>query len=193
MSAVNIDNDQLVREFQNGSELAFKAIFDLFNKRLLYLATEIVRDAAAAEDIVQEAFLKLWDRGANFADLTAIKAFLYLSVKNACRNLYKHEKVVDKYISRQDDSIDEHTIMAKIIEAEVLDSLSNAIEKLPAGCRDVVYLGYFEGLSNQEVAKQLNISINTVKTQKMRALRSLRVLLKDLSPGLVILIAKICF
>jgi len=90
MSAVNIDNDQLVREFQNGSELAFKAIFDLFNKRLLYLATEIVRDAAAAEDIVQEAFLKLWDRGANFADLTAIKAFLYLSVKNACRNLYKH-------------------------------------------------------------------------------------------------------
>lgn len=193
MSAVDMDNNQLVREFQNGAELAFKAVFDLFNKRLLYLATEIVCDASAAEDIVQEAFLKLWDRSANFSDLTAIKAFLYLSVKNACRNQYKHGKVIHKYLARQNEPIDEQTIIAKIIEAEVLDSLSNAIEKLPAGCREVVYLGYFEGLSNQEVAKQLNISINTVKTQKMRALRSLRISLKDLSPGLVALIAKICF
>ncbi len=188
-----MDNDQLVQEFQNGSELAFKTIFDLFNKRLLYLAMEIVHDIAVAEDIVQEAFLKLWDRREKSGDVTAIKAFLYLCVKNACRNQYKRGKVVEKYLARQDEAIDEQIIVAKIIEAEVLDSLNNAIKKLPAGCRDVVYLGYFEGMSNQEVAKQLNISINTVKTQKLRALRNLRMLLKDLSPGMVALIVEIYF
>ena len=186
-----MDDDQLVLQLKNGDERAFKSIFDLFNKRLLYLAREIVPDAAVAEDLVQEAFVKLWDRRENFADLVAIKAFLYLCVKNSCRNEYKHAKVVDKYLSRQGAPIEEHVVISKIIEAEVFSGLYDAIERLPSGCRDVIYLGYFAEMSNQEVADALNVSINTVKTQKLRALRNLRIFLKDLSPGLLLLIIKI--
>ncbi|WP_177181289.1 RNA polymerase sigma-70 factor [Parapedobacter koreensis] len=178
-------------QFKNGGEPAFKAIFDLFNKRLLYLATTIVHDEAMAADIVQDAFVKLWNRRESFNDMMAVKAFLYLCVKNSCRNEYKHNKVVEKYLSRQEEPIESPIMMAKIIEAEVLNNLYNAIEKLPVACREVVLLSYFEGMSNQEVAKQLNISINTVKTQKLRALRNLRMFLKDLSPGLVILVTEI--
>lgn len=186
-----VDQHRLVLQVRNGDEQAFKTVFDLFNKRLLYLATEIVSDTAIAEDIVQDAFVKLWCRRENFTDLLSIKAFLYLCVKNSCRNVYKHAKVVDKYISRQGNPVEDQLIVAKIIEAEVFNGLHDAIEKLPNGCKNVVYLGYFAEMSNQEVADTLNVSINTVKTQKLRALRSLRVLLKDLSPGLFLLITEI--
>ena len=186
-----MDQHQLVLQVKNGDEKAFKSVFDLFNKRLLYLATEIVLDTAVAEDIVQEAFVKLWCRRERFADLLSIKAFLYLCVKNSCRNAYKHTKVVDKYISRQGNQIEEQFIESKIIETEVFNGLYDAIEKLPNGCKDVIYLGYFAEMSNQEVADALDISINTVKTQKLRALRSLRVFLKNLSPGLFLLITEI--
>ena len=183
-----MDDNQLVYQFRIGREVAYKKLFDQFNKRLLYVAEGIVHNRGLAEDIVQEAFWKLWNRRSAFNDLSAIKAFLYLSVKNACRNHYKHEKVVEKYLSRQGEAIEEGAVLAKIIEAEVMESLHHAIEKLPLGCREVVYLRYFEGMSIREVAEQLNISVNTVKTQKMRALQSLRLQLKTLSIGIISLI-----
>lgn len=188
-----MDQDQLALRVSNGDEQAFRDVFDMFNKRLLYLAREIVSDATLAEDIVQEAFVKLWCRKETFDNLTAIKAFLYLCVKNACRNAYKHAKVVDKYLSRQETPVEDRVVLVKMIEAEVLDGLHQAIEKLPNGCKDVIYLGYFAEMSNQEVADALNVSINTVKTQKLRALRSLRGFLKDLSPGILLLITEIFY
>lgn len=185
--------DRLAFQIKNGDEIAFKSIFDLFNKRLLYMAKEIVPEAAFAEDVVQEAFIKLWNRRENFNDLVSIKAFLYLCVKNSCRNEYRHAKVVDKYLSRQKTSVEEHIAVSKMIEAEVFNGLHKAIEKLPTGCKNVIYLGYFAEMSNQEVADELKVSINTVKTQKLRALRSLRTLLRDLSPGLFLLITEIFY
>src|SRR5690606_22883208 len=128
---------------------------------------------------------------AYFNDAQSIKAFLYLSVKNACRNHYKHEKVVEKYRARQGELIEDDLVLSKIIEAEVMESLYHAIEKLPAGCREVVNLRYFEGMSIQEVAEQLNISVNTVKTQKMRALKSLRLQLEPLSVSVIVILS--CF
>ncbi|PPL04225.1 RNA polymerase sigma factor [Parapedobacter indicus] len=183
-----MDDSQLVLQFKAGNEAAYKALFDRFNKRLLYVAEGIVYDRNLAEDIVQEVFWKLWDRRVHFNEVQSIRAFLYLSVKNACRNHYKHEKVIEKYRARQGEPIEDDVVLSKIIEAEVMESLYHAIEKLPTGCREVVHLRYFEGMSIQEVAEQLNISVNTVKTQKMRALRSLRLQLRTLSVGMALLI-----
>lgn len=183
-----MDNRQLVSQFKAGSDAAFKELFDRFNKRLLYVAQGIVSEYGLAEDIVQDIFWKLWDRREYFSDVQSIKAFLYLSVKNACRNHYKHAKVVEKYLTRQENPVENDAILSKIIEAEVMESLYHAIEKLPTGCREVVNLRYFEGMSIQEVAEQLNISVNTVKTQKMRALKSLRWQLKSLSISIATLI-----
>lgn len=173
-----MDDSQLVFQFKAGNEAAYKALFDRFNKQLLYVAEGIVYDHNLAEDIVQEVFWRLWNRRNHFNEIKSIKAFLYLSVKNACRNHYKHEKVIEKYKARQGELIEDDLVLSRIIEAEVMESLYHAIKKLPTGCREVVHLRYFEGMSIQEVAEQLNISVNTVKTQKMRALKSLRLQLK---------------
>lgn len=186
-----MDTVFLAKDLASGSQAAFRTIFDLFHHRLLFVANGIVGETGEAEDIVQDVFLKLWDKRNNFEDLQAIKAFLYICVKNACRNAYHHQKVVEKHAAGLNAEVDDRNIMLSIMEAEVIGELYAAISKLPAGCRDVIHLGYFEGLSNKEVASQLGVSINTVKTQKLRALRYLRLNMKDFSIGLVLLLNKI--
>ena len=179
---------EIIGQLRAGSEHAFKQIFSGLNYRLCFFARSFVNDPAEAEDIVQDAFIKLWDRRETFNDLTAVKAFLYLSVKNACINYAKHVKVADKYLSALDNPIDDQIMVNKIIESEVLEEIHKALIALPEGSRKIIQLSYFDGLSNQEVADYLKKSINTVKTQKVRALRTLRVLLQEVSPVLLLLI-----
>lgn len=162
-----------------GDQTAFKQIFDLFHKRLCLFALGITTDDSA-EDIVQEAFVKLWERKENFNTIDSIKAFLYLTVKNTCLNLYKHKQVIQKHSQSLTEMMDEISVDHKMVEAEVASQIRQALEQLPDGYRKVIYLGYFEGLSNQQAADHLNVSINTVKTQKVRGLRILRDFIKKL-------------
>lgn len=130
-----------------------------------------------AEDVVQEAFAKLWQRREHFADLNSIKAFLYITVKNSCRNIHKHDKVVRKYESLQEEGW-ESDPMIRMIESEALEDVFRALEKLPKGCRNVLQLSYFEGMKHKDIAHHLQVSVNTVKTQKTRGLQLLKRLLK---------------
>lgn len=176
--------------FQNGDKDAFNHIFNMFYKRVCFFAAGIVNEDAA-EDLVQDAFVKLWERRLSFDSLNSIKAFLYLTTKNSCINTYKHQKVVEKFESSQVDSQDESNIIYRLIEAEVLDEVQQAVQQLPQSYRKVIYLSYFQGLSNQETADYLNVSINTVKTQKVRSLRILREILKHSPTALLLLMHKV--
>jgi len=176
--------------FQNGDKEAFNHIFNMFYKRVCFFAAGIVSEDAA-EDLVQDTFVKLWERRVSFDSLTSIKAFLYLTTKNSCINTYKHQKVVEKFENYQAENIDESNIIYRLIEAEVLEEVQQAVQQLPQSYRKVIYLSYFEGLSNQDTADYLNVSINTVKTQKVRSLRILREILKHSPTALLLLMHKI--
>ncbi|WP_051292952.1 RNA polymerase sigma-70 factor [Olivibacter sitiensis] len=176
-----MNEELLIADFAKGNEVAFKTIFDMFHRRLIYFAGGIVPDSPEIEDIVQEAFEKLWNRRRHFHHLNAILSFLYLCVKNNCLNRLKHAKVKDKYQFRQAEQVDSHNAILWMIEAEVLEHMHQAIKKLPEGCQQVIYYGYFKGMNNKEIADKLCVSINTVKTQKTRALKSLRLLLKGIA------------
>lgn len=180
----------LVSGFQQGDEAAFEAIYTSLVKRLRYFAAGFVAENVA-HDHVQDAFIKLWERRAQFSSYNAIKTFLYLTVKNACLNTIKHDVVVSRHEQMPHSSADEKNTLQRIIEAEVIDEIALALQKLPEGCRNVVFLSYFEGLSNQEVADRLHISINTVKTQKLRALKTLRGIFTDLSPLVLLMISRL--
>lgn len=176
--------------FQLGDEKAFQKLYYLLNKRLIFFAVGMVGEEIAG-DIVQDAFIKLWERHEQFSNFNALKAFLYLSIKNACINLSKRDHVFQRYQQTLTEPVDEQHMLYRLIEAEVIDEVYLALQRLPEGCRNVIFLSYFEGLSNQEVANELNVSINTVKTQRVRALKLLRKIFKELSPGILLLITKV--
>lgn len=157
-------------------ESSLEDLFKEYYERLVYFAYQVIKDKDTAEDIVQETFIKFWNQRKNIeADGLAIKSYLYSTVKNNCLNILRHQKVEEKYKEKLGKVYSEEVgIVQLIIRAEVVSELHRALQTLPAGCRQISRLGYFEGKSNPEIAAELGISVNTVKTQKQRGLQLLR-------------------
>lgn len=163
-------------ELESTPELLLELLHQSYYDRLVYYAWTIIHDKETSRDFVQEAFISYWHQKEQVSSqLTQIRNFLYVHVKNACLKHLRHDKVVDKYRNLLDpDPIVEASALNNMIQAEVLGEIHAAIAELPEGCRKISKMGYLEGLKNQEIAAQLGISINTVKTQKKRALQLLR-------------------
>ncbi len=157
-------------------EVEIDYIFNKYYSRLCYYAFKIINNQESAKDIVQDNFLKYWHTHQNFSGEVTIKNFLYLSVKNACLNYLRHEGVEKNFAKEAElqSIIEEEKAINHLIRAEVIGEIQKAIELLPNGCKSVIKLSFMEGLKNEEIALHLGISINTVKSQKQRALQLLR-------------------
>lgn len=151
----------------------------LFRKlypRLCDFANYLLKDKEIAEDMAQDAFIVYLEQHEKISDnFNAVKSFLYTAVKNACLNKLRHSKVVDVYNKKNPlDIYTDPKLLEGIIHAEVIAEIHEKINSLPHGCAMVIRYGYLEGLSNSEIAKSMNISVNTVKSQKKRALTLLK-------------------
>ncbi|MFC2138375.1 RNA polymerase sigma-70 factor [Bacteroidota bacterium] len=157
----------------------FKILFNSFYPALCSFASSFNLKTEQAEDIVQEVFITLWDKIEDFNNENAIKSFLYTSVKNKCINYLEHKKVIQKHADHaKNNSFNTSNFDDQIIEEETHRLIYHAINELPASCKNILLLS-INGLKNSEIAEDLNLSINTVKTQKKIAYKQLKIKLKD--------------
>jgi RNA polymerase sigma-70 factor (ECF subfamily) len=172
----NYKEQQLVDEFSKGNQKAFAKIFQQLYPALCFFALSFTDDQAAAEDIVEEIFIIVWNRRESFDHYKVLRSFLYSSVRNACLNWIKQKArhaVHEKRIAVSAE-LTEASILENIVRAEVFRDVYSAFEKLPPKCRKIISMIFFEGKNVHDVAVELNLSINTVKTQKYRGLSLLR-------------------
>lgn len=180
MRSVHLSND-IMEALRKGEPEALQSLLKLYYGALCLFAERMVTDRQAAEDIVGEAFIKLWKRRDNFATVQNIKAFLYISTRNAALNLLKQAKRESlskkqlAYLSEEQGAF----VLNDMVRAEVLREIMQEIDKLPEQCGKVLKLGYLQGMKNQEIATMLNISVHTVKNQKARAIQLLKIRLRD--------------
>jgi len=166
-------------------ELGFDTLFNEYFDRLVYFSWQMVNDKEQARDIVQESFVKYWhQRESVLPNKTAIKNFLYSAVRNASLNIIRHSKIVEGYVQLHGTAEPVHPpVTDAIITAEVTAYIHAALQSLPASHREISILSFFEDKKNHEIADELDMSINTVKKQKQRALQLLRM---KLSPELIV-------
>lgn len=163
-------------------------LFTTYYRGLCYFGYKMTGNKQMAEDVAQDSFIKYWNKRADFVSEASIKAFLYLTVRNACLNLIRHETVERKHADNHaPGNWEDEKGLEYLIRAEVLSEIHKAIENLPKGCRQVLKLAYFGNLKNEEIASTLGVSVNTVKTHKQRAISILRHKL-TLSSFLILLI-----
>ncbi|MCG8581664.1 MAG: RNA polymerase sigma-70 factor [Bacteroidales bacterium] len=154
--------------------------FDLWYPGLVVFAQQFLPDQADAEDVVQNAFIKLFENFEKGKHINVVKGYLYKTIRNKCINLIKHEKVKQRHAQQAEkESFSEEFFLEKVLEEETMTALVNAINTLPNQCKEILMLS-LNGLKNNEIAEDLNISINTVKSQKLRSYRRLREQLKDI-------------
>lgn len=167
----------IVPALKEGNTEALRAIHDLYYSSLRSFAGGLLGDVPAAEDIVTEVFVTLWRKQRDFDTLSNIKAFLYISTRNACINYIKksqRDSVLKTGLSNYRSADTEEFVLNEMIRTEVMQEIYAAIEALPSQCRRVFKMSYIEGLNNSEIAGKFKISINTVKNHKVRALGLLR-------------------
>ncbi|RKT01753.1 RNA polymerase sigma factor [Chryseobacterium defluvii] len=174
-----IDDEDVLKELRKGSDLAFECIYRHFQPSLIFFARRLLInfDIGESEEIVQDVFLKLYDKRKSFDSLSKVKAFLYLSTKNSCLNKIEKEKVqrkrFDLYIETFSEE-DESFITSEIIYAEVVREVGLAIEELPEKCR-IIIREFLDGNKNaKEIAEKLNITVSTVNNQKARGILLLK-------------------
>ena len=159
-------------------ETQFRSIFDKYYISLCMFANKYVENDELAADIVQECFVKLWQLRDDFMYVHQIKSFLYTSVRNKSLNELEHTKVMNEYAQKVQEMSKDSFFQDKVIAEESYRILVDAIEKLPPQMKSIMQLA-LEGKSNPEIAETLNISGETVHSQKKIAYRKLRVYLKD--------------
>lgn len=156
-------------------------LFNKYYKTLCYYAWQFTKDVDLARDIVQDVFYvyhkKKWEIS---SEEYAIKSYLYSSIKFACLKVLRRSDISARYWKETGFQEEyDNEIEYNIIKAEVIADVISIIETLPTACQAIFRKGYLEGLSNLEIAKELNISIATVKTQKQRGLKIIRTKLKS--------------
>jgi len=177
----NHTEDQLLTGFRQGQEESFTQVFKALCPALCRYSMRITRDWAAAEDIVQEAFVKIWERRTQFFQMAVLKSYLYTTVRNDSlqwlrRENRKQSKKQAFQLIKRDNERDK---LEDLIRAEVFRELSESVETLPPQCRQIISL-IFDGKNTREVAETLQISQGNVKVQKGRGLQLLRQRLPDL-------------
>jgi len=174
------DSQGLINDFNSGGKPAFQQIFDLYYSNLCLFTNKYIEDFSEAEDIVQEVFIILWEKHADFSNMYSLKAFIYQTAKNKALNLIKHNKVKFNYSKAQVKELESEQYFAnQFIEEETKRIIIQRINELPVQSRKIILLS-MEGMKNQEIAEAMDISINTVKTQKKIAYKKLKFQLAEL-------------
>lgn len=168
--------ESLLPGFCSGCEVALGRLYKQLNYRLRAYALRLTREEGAAEDIIAESFIKLWEHRTQMDSIKGLIAYLYTTIRHAC---YKYLRAEAKrgqaheewnYVTQSGAEAEDLDIMlvARIIEETT---------RMPVQMRVVFNLAYMEGLRATAIAERLSISVHTVQTQKKRALKRIRIAL----------------
>jgi RNA polymerase sigma-70 factor (ECF subfamily) len=176
-----------VEKIKRGDTREFERLFLSCYKYLCIYAENITGDALEAEDIVSSTLAWLWEKRGQLQIHTAIESYLVSVVRHKAFNYLKHAEVEERYRAKVEYRLAHadllnpeegaHTPLSDILENELNEQIENALQTLPPQCREILTLHKIDGLSYQEVADRLNISINTVRTQLTRAMKKMRIAL----------------
>ena len=159
---------------KNRDHLVFKKLFEDFYGQLVHYAHGYLFDTGSSEDVVQEVFVQLWENTEGIEIKSTLKAYLYAMVRNRCLNVLKSVKITDtaKVLEFRTTHIHLREDIHPIINEEQDNKYHQAlqtIDELPLKMRAVVKLRFINNYRYAEIADELGISINTVKTHLKRA------------------------
>lgn len=166
----------LIHKIVEGDEQAFSVLFFKYLPVLHIFASKFTKSDDAAEEIIQDAFLRVWLNRDKLAEVENVKAYLYKYVANESlsylRKKLKEERVVDAFMAKQPDS--HNNTIETINLNEVTRIIAVAIDKLPEQRKNIYQLSRRDGKTIPEIAEILHISPSTVKNSLVIALKSIR-------------------
>lgn len=172
--------DELINLIRQRNQKAFTFLYDNYSKALFGVINSIVNDQEESEDVLQNTFVKIWN---NFASYDESKGRLYTWMLNVARNMAidstrsKHEKIKFKIQSTNDTVYQKNNLNFTDVAHEAI-GIKTILNALKEEHKIIIDLAYFEGYTQEEISKKLNLPLGTVKTKVRQAILTLRDLTK---------------
>jgi len=171
-------NKELLVKLKNGDDRAFEDLYISYKEPATRFCNSILKDIEESENIVQEVFIKIWNRKSLINPELNFTSYLFTIIKNRVfdylKEVKKNELIREKYW----ENIVEYKTEDAEIKEERFIRVKEAVDNLSIKRREIIKLNYEEGKSYEEIAHQLNISKNTVKNQLVKAKQVIRRQLK---------------
>lgn len=170
--------DKLIAALASGAESAFTEIYEHYWFKLLALAYSHTKNKEVAEEIVQEVFISIWNRRTSLK-IHSLSNYFAIAIRFS---VFKHKRREQRRreIEQENCKSEEFVHDEERIEARFLaEYFRGVIEQLPEKCRMVFNYSRVDGLSNTEISKEMEISEKTVEAHLTKAIKVLRVSLKD--------------
>ncbi|WP_316805842.1 RNA polymerase sigma-70 factor [Pedobacter agri] len=164
----------LITLIEKGQTSIFTRFYTSYFQKLLLASDKYLKDIYAAEELVQDVFLKIWENPYQLTEVKSLKSYLYRAVINASINYINRQKNIEQHHLKLASSLSDEYLLELDEEHEIIVLLRNEIEKLPTQCKKIFKLNRFENLKYKEIAQQLNISEKTVENHIGNALKILR-------------------
>jgi len=154
------------------SEKQFSQYFHTLYRPLCLYALHVMGNAEEAEDVVQETFMKLWDKREQLESIHSVKAYLYKAVRNNCLTRIRDAKPTTPLDNVPADQLlsDEGQIERSKMEARIW----KMIDELPERRRQIFLMAKRDGLNYKEIAAQTGLTVKTIENHVFRAMQSLR-------------------
>ena len=165
---------------KNGSIKSFELLFRSYYKPLVIYSKRIVIDEDDANEVVQDIFMKLWEKRKKLEIRSTVNSYLYRSVYNNSLQLLKRKKLDTKYRQYKGQfSTESINPSEEMIATELNHKIGLLLDTLPENCRKIFKMNRFDGMKYQEIADHLSISIKTVEANITKALKFFRVQLSE--------------
>ena len=175
MSGENCIMEEVFSKIKNGDQGAFEQVFRMFYMPLCDYAVMILGDQAEAEDVVQDLFTYLWKSRQEIRVQESVKSYLFTSVRFRALNVLKHKMIERKHGASLMAFIEDlQNSDYSEEEMQRVEQIKEILQTLPAQCRTVFTMSCLDGKKYKEIADELGISVNTVKSHVMKAYRNIR-------------------
>lgn len=175
-----MESSILLKNLRDGKEEGLVAAYRLYRQSLLYFVIRYVDNREEAEDIVADVFVKAWNRRNEFQHIDGLRAFLYVSAKNASLNYLRKSpslSLSDAAENFEELLQEDADIFLNITRTELVKSILDEVEKLPQKQQDVFKYTFLEDFTIEEISQKMHISATAVYANRSRALATLRALL----------------
>ncbi|MDD7884923.1 RNA polymerase sigma-70 factor [Flavivirga sp. 57AJ16] len=179
----SINDKEFISLLNEGDVAAFEILFKLYRSKLLYIASQYISSREDAEEIIQNVFLKVWTKKNIQSN---INGYLYRVTRNACLDYLRSKKQllnIENNLSQLEASINYDAFSddaaSLVIEKELYQAVLKSIDLLPPKCKDVFVKSRIEGLNHKEISEKMDISKKTIETHITKALKHLRVSLRE--------------
>jgi len=165
-----------VDSLKRGDRMAFNELFNKYSKKLYFFSLSYVNSKEEAENIVQEAFLRVWCKREQLNDNLSFNGFVFTITMNQIRKYFRKKGREKKYLNIYNEGKDtqDKSTDAEVVFNDYREIADSMIEKLPARRKQIFKMSRLEGMKNQDIANELKISKKTVENEIHMVLKYLR-------------------